>query len=71
MALLFCARDFWEDRTMNARGFGFEPAPPPAEAERTVDPDGRTPMRAAPDAAEGDDQRGDEPADEPGYGHGV
>ena len=56
---------------MNARGFGFEPAPPPAEAERQNDPDERTPMRAAPDVAEGDDPRGDEPADEPGYGHGV
>jgi hypothetical protein len=61
---------------MNARGFGFEtaPTPPDAAAERR-EGDARPAMRAAPpdkdDPHKDDDQRGDEPADEPGYGHGV
>lgn len=60
---------------MNARGFGFEtaPQPPDAAAERR-EGDARPAMRAGPpdkEPSKDDDQRGDEPPDEPGYGHGV
>ena len=61
---------------MNPKGFGFEPTPPPANGttEGRRDRENGAPMRASPDAdasRRDDDQRGEEPPDEPGYGHGV
>ena len=63
MALLLCV-DIGEDRTMNARPYEFE-APPPLKKDED-----RPDMRAAP-KKDDDDPRGEEPPDEPGYGHGV
>jgi hypothetical protein len=56
---------------MNATGFEFNAAPTPAEPQG----DGRREaearvMRAAPEEKK-DDKAGEEPPDEPGYGHGV
>jgi len=56
---------------MNARRFDADAAAAPADgttrpqSERDV----RHAMRAAPDY--GDDDQAEEPAEEPGYGHGV
>lgn len=58
---------------MNARGFESETAPPPGDGtpERRGEGDARLAMRAAPPDKEDEGQRAEEPADEPGYGHGV
>jgi hypothetical protein len=61
---------------MNTKGFGFEPSPPAADgpADDRRNQDARAPTRASPDAdasRRDDDPRGEEPPDEPGYGHGV
>ena len=56
---------------MNAGRFGFETTPPPDPApEQRREAEPHAAVRAAPDTGE-DDQRGAEPDDEPGYGHGV
>jgi hypothetical protein len=66
---LFCC--FREERTMSAGRFGFETTPPPDPApEQRREAEPHAAVRAAPDTGE-DDQRGAEPDDEPGYGHGV
>lgn len=55
---------------MNATGFDYETPPPTAEpAGDRREADARV-MRAAPEETK-DEQAGEEPADEPGYGHGV
>ena len=65
MGLLLCV-DIREDRTMNVRPFEFKEPPPLKKDEDRPD------MRAAPKQKDDEeDQRGEEPADEPGYGHGV
>jgi len=55
---------------MNASRFGFEAPPPPADGEPARTEDAPAGMRAAPPGDE-DNQKSEEPADEPGYGHGV
>ena len=55
---------------MNTTRFGFETPPPDAGGERQQEGDARPAIRAAPEK-EDEDQRGEEPAEEPGYGHGV
>jgi hypothetical protein len=69
------------EKTMNTPRFGFKNAntPPKAPPDGRRDEGDRQPaVRAAPpgtgDAGTQDaeaDQRGEEPPDEPGYGHGV
>ena len=57
---------------MKAPGFEFETAPRPADppsSRREADP--RPVVRAAPQTPEDESQRGEEPPEEPGYGHGV
>jgi hypothetical protein len=64
---------------MNAGRFGFTNASTPPKTPpdgRRDEPDRQPAVRAAPPGtddrgAEEADQRGDEPPDEPGYGHGV
>ena len=46
------------------------PAPPNAPTPQEAEPAGQAKMRAAP-KGEDEDQRDEEPAEEPGYGHGV
>jgi hypothetical protein len=56
---------------MSAGRFGFETTPPPDPTpERRREAEPPVAVRAAPDTDK-DDQRGTEPDDEPGYGHGV
>ncbi len=56
---------------MNVSRFGFDAAPRPddREAPRATD-DPHVAMHAAP-PDDSEDQRSEEPAEEPGYGHGV
>jgi hypothetical protein len=57
---------------MSVRRFEFEATPPPADVttRRQSEGDVNAAIRAAPDE-NGEDQKGDEPTEEPGYGHGV
>ena len=70
MALLF----FQEEPIMSVSRFEFDAAPRPADREpRPATDDPYAAMQAAPpgDPEAAGDEAGAEPAEEPGYGHGV
>jgi hypothetical protein len=50
--------------------FDVSAAPPTGTTRRQTDEDQQGTMRAAADA-KGDEHEGDQPIEEPGYGHGV